>query len=122
MLFRSFILHVHLSLVDVRAGLEGYGDRRRAIGVAGRRHIEQALYAIQLLLDHLSDILLQRRRVRPGICRPDREGRGRNRWILLNRKGLKRKTPGQNDHKRPRSEERSVGKEWSGPGSLQGSQ
>src|SRR3546814_3006548 len=71
-----------LSLVDVRAGLEGYGDRRRAIGVAGRRHIEQALYAIQLLLDHLSDILLQRRRFRPGICRPDREGRGRNRWIL----------------------------------------
>src|SRR3546814_15160113 len=92
---RQFILHVHLSLVDVRAGLEGYGDRRRAIGVAGRRHIEQALYAIQLLLDHLSDILLQRRRFRPGICRPAREGRGRNRWILLNRS----------------SEERRVGKE-----------
>src|SRR3546814_2301540 len=53
---RQFILHVPLSLVDVRAGLEGYGVRRGAIGVAGRRHIEQALYAIQLLLDQLSDI------------------------------------------------------------------
>src|SRR3546814_7291511 len=59
-----------------------------------------ALYATQLLLGHLSDILLQRRRFRPGICRPDREGRGRNRWILLNRKGLKRQYPGQNDAKR----------------------
>src|SRR3546814_11934669 len=61
----------------VRAGLEGYGDRRRTIGVAGRRHIKQALYAIQLLLDYLSDILLQRRSFRPGICRPDREEIGR---------------------------------------------
>src|SRR3546814_139589 len=84
----------------VRAGLEGYGDRRRTIGVAGRRHIKQALYAIQLLLDYLSDILLQRRSFRPGICRPDREGGGRNRWILLNRKGLKRQYPGQSDAKR----------------------
>src|SRR3546814_519827 len=44
--------------------------------------------------------LLQLRRFRPGICRPDLEGRGRNRWILLNRKGLKRQYPGQNDAKR----------------------
>src|SRR3546814_14166118 len=43
---------------------------------------------------------LFRSRFRPGICRPDREGRGRNRWILLNRKGLKRQYPGQNDAKR----------------------
>src|SRR3546814_3137536 len=70
------------------------------IGVAGRRHIKQALYAIQLLLDYLSDILLQRRSFRPGICRTDRAGGGRNRWILLNRKGLKRQYPGQNDAKR----------------------
>src|SRR3546814_2979622 len=68
--------------------------------VAGRRHIKQARYDIQLLLDYLSDILLQRRSFRPGICRPDREGGGRNRWILLNRKGLKRQYPGQNDAKR----------------------
>src|SRR3546814_11560335 len=86
---RQFILHVHLGLVDVRAGLEGYGDRRRTIGVAGRRHITQAFYAIQLLLDYLSDILLQRRSFGPGICRADREGGRRTRWLLINRTGMK---------------------------------
>src|SRR3546814_19374521 len=84
---RQSILHVHLSLVDVRAGLEGYGDRRRAIGVAGRRHIEQTLYAIQLLLDNPRDILLPLRPLPPGISRTVRGERGGHNEEISNRKG-----------------------------------
>src|SRR3546814_15424672 len=94
---RQFILHVHLGLVDVRAGLEGYGDRRRTIGVAGRRHIKQALYGIQLLLDYLSHILLQRPSFRPGIRSEERRlGRARvstsrSRWTQVDEKKKKKK-------------------------------
>ena len=60
------ILHLHLRFIDVRAGTEGDIDRRGAIGKAGRRHVEEALNAVQLLLDDLRDVLLEHRGIGAG--------------------------------------------------------
>ena len=45
------VLHIHLRDVDVGAGVERHRDRRGAVRLARRRHVQKAFDAVQLLLD-----------------------------------------------------------------------
>src|SRR3546814_15807926 len=94
---------VQTCALPICARLERDGDRRGAVRLAGGRHVEKALYAVQLLLDDGGHRLLQRGRVGAGIADVDRQRWRRDLGILLDGKAAQRK--------QPRSEERRVGKE-----------
>ena len=65
-------------------------DRRRAVRLARRRHVEESFDAVQLLLDDLRDVGCEHRGIRARIDGADRERRRRDRRILLDRQRAQR--------------------------------
>ena len=53
------VLHFGLRNIDVSAGFEGQRDCCRTVRTTGRGHVEKTLDPVQLLLDHLSHVLLE---------------------------------------------------------------
>src|SRR5690606_1932449 len=106
------ILHVHHRRVDVGARLEGDGDGGRTIGAAGRRHVEEPLHAVELLLHHLGDIGCEHRCIGTRIDRVHRQRRRHDRGILLDRQHPQREDAAQQDREcnHPR-EDRTVDEE-----------
>jgi len=72
----QLVLHLHLRDVRIGARLERQRDRGAARGLAGRRHVDQAVEALHVLLDDLRHRVLDDLRRRAGIVRVDRH-RGR---------------------------------------------
>ena len=56
----ELVLNLNLGDIRVGASLEGQGDAGRAARIRGRVHIEQAVYALHLLLDDLCNRVLDR--------------------------------------------------------------
>ena len=65
--FLQAVLHVHLGQVRIGARLEGDDDLGGAVGVVGRLEVEQALGAVQRLLEHTGDGVHQHLRRGAGI-------------------------------------------------------
>ena len=79
------VLHLHLGDVRIGAGREGDGDAGAAIGVRGRREIEQVVQARELLLDNLCDGVLHRLGIGAGIDGVDHHRRRGDGGILFDR-------------------------------------
>ena len=94
----QFVLHLHLGDVRVGAGLEGQVDGDRPGRVAGGRHVDQVVDAVQLLFDDLGDRILHGLGRGARIDGVDGDLRRRDRRILGDRQGLDRQQAGQHDH------------------------
>ena len=94
------VLHFGLRDIDIGPGLEGQRDRRRAVGEAGGGHVKKALDPVELLLDHLRDIGLERGGVGAGIDDADRQRRRRDFRILFDRQRAQRDETGEQDAER----------------------
>ena len=93
-------LVLHLDLGDVRVGprLEGQGDGDGPGRVAGGRHVDQVVDAVQLLLDHLGDRILHGLGRGARIGGVDGDLRRGDRRILGDRQCFDRQEARQHDH------------------------
>ncbi len=108
----QLVLDLHLGDIDVGLGVEGQGDRRRAIAAAGRRHIEQPVDPLHPLFDDLGDAVFDRLGRGARIDRLHRHLRQGDRRILRNGQGCDGQGAGQHHHDRQHpGEDRPVDEE-----------
>ena len=96
------VLHLGLGDIDVGARFESQRDRGSAVRKARRGHVEEALDAVELLFDHLCDVLFERLGIGAGIDHVDRQRRRGDLGILFDRQGAQgdeaRQQDAQRDH------------------------
>jgi hypothetical protein len=83
---RDPVLHQHLRVIDVGAGLEGDGDRQIAVAGRLRGDVEHVVDAVHLLLDRRGDSLRHGLGRRARISGGDGHGRRHDVRVLRDRK------------------------------------
>ncbi len=94
------ILHQDLCEIEVGADFERHDQRVRAIGRAGRLHVQHALHAVDLLFDRQRHRVHHGIRARPRIARGDRHGRRHDVRVLRHRQREQRDAADQHHHDR----------------------
>ena len=109
---RDTVLHLDLRVVDVRAELEGDGERHDAIARRLREHVEGVLNAVDGLLQRRGDGLGDRLGIRARVIRHHDNGRRDNFRILADRQSKHRDGAEQEDDYREHAgENRPANKE-----------
>ena len=109
---RDAVLHLDLRVVDVRAELEGDGERHDAIARRLREHVEGVLNAVDGLLERRRDGLGDRLGIRARVIRHHDNGRRDDLRILADRQSKHRDGAEQEDDYREHAgENRSANEE-----------
>ena len=93
----QLVLHLHLRDVRVGAGVERQRYRRAAVGIAGRRHVEQVVEAGHLLFDDLRHRVFERLRRGARVGGVDDDLGRRDRRILRDWQRADGQRTGQHD-------------------------
>ena len=110
---RHAVLHHHQGRIDVGADIEGHGQRVRAVVAHLRGHVEHALDAVDLLLDHRRHRVGHDRGTRPGVVDGHRHPGRRDPGILRHRQPDQRDPADQGDDDgKNRREDRSIDEEF----------